>query len=426
MGSTSLDDVWRRETPHVVAALARRHGDFDGAEEATQEALLAAARQWPREGVPDNPRGWLIRVASRRLVDQWRSDAAREKRELAVTIQQGTPLLVAPAAGGDSGAEGDDTLLLLLLCCHPVLSPPSRVALTLRAVGGLSTGQIAAAFLVPESTMAQRISRAKATLRDSGARFMTPDGEAPADLPDRLVAVMHVLYLVFNEGYATSRGAELVDVSLTKEAIRLARRLHGAVSDPAKGVDRAEAAEAAGLLALMLLTDARRPARIDAAGDLVPLEYQDRRRWDRCAIAEGVALVEAVLPHGRVGPFQLQAAIAAVHDESPTWGDTDWLQIAMLYRMLAGIAPNPATTLGLAVAVGMAHGPDAGLEVLRPLENRPDLANHHRLHAVRAHLLDMAGRHEEAVEAYRLAARLTASIPEQRYLNARAASSHAG
>lgn len=426
VGSTSLDDVWRRETPHVVAALTRRYSDFDGAEEATQEALLAAARQWPCEGAPDNPRGWLIRVASRRLVDQWRSDTAREKRELAVTTQQGTRVLVAPAADGDpgvDGTEGDDTLLMLLLCCHPVLTPPSQVALTLRAVGGLSTVQIAAAFLVPESTMAQRISRAKATLRDSGARFTTSGREAPADLPDRLAAVMHVLYLVFNEGYTTSRGLDLVDVSLTGEAIRLARRLHAAVSDPGQGVNRAQAPEAAGLLALMLLTDARRPARTDAAGDLVPLEYQDRRRWDRSAIAEGVALVEEVLPHGRVGPFQLQAAIAAVHDESPTWGDTDWLQIAMLYRMLDGIAPNPVTTLGLAVAVGMAHGPAAGLDVVRPLEARREVANHHRLHAVRAHLLDMAGRHEEAVEAYRLAARLTASIPEQRYLNARAVAS---
>jgi len=352
----------------------------------------------------------LVRVASRRLIDHRRSDSSRQQRELAVATQQPADAFVAPAADDGLPLEGGgDTLELLLLCCHPALTRQSQVALTLRAVGGLLTSQIAAAFLVPEATMAQRISRAKATLRASGARFPLPDS---ASLPERLAAVMHVLYLVFNEGYTRSSGTELLDVSLTDEAIGLTRQLQQTCPDDA---------EAAGLLALMLLTDARRPARTDVHGDLVPLEHQDRSRWDRHAIAEGVAILEKVLPEGAVGPFQLQAAIAAVHDEAPTWADTDWLQIAMLYRMLDQVAPSPTVTLNLAVAVGMAHGAEAGLAMLEPLLQRPDLSRHHRVYAVRAHLLEMAGRHGQAAEAYARAARLAASIPEQRYLNARAA-----
>ncbi len=405
---TDLADVWRREAPHVLGALTRHHGDFDRCEDAVQEALVAAAAQWPVDGTPHDPRGWLIRVASRRLVDRHRADHARTRREGGVAARQPVDALAAPPADADPGHADVDTLELLLLCCHPALTRPSRVALTLRAVGGLTTAQIAAAFLVPEPTMAQRISRAKSTLRAAGARF---DAVDPAELPDRLASVLHVLYLVFNEGYAASAGDRLLDVALTREAIRVTRALRRVSDDP----------EVAGLLALMLLTDARRPARTDAAGDLVPLEHQDRSRWDRAAIAEGVALLERALPDGRVGPFQLQAAVAAVHDEAPTWADTDWLQITVLYRMLERVAPSPVVTLNAAVAVGMAHGAPAGLAHLEPLLDRPDLRRHHRLHAVRAHLLERAGRPEEAAAAFALAASLTASIPEQRYLNRRAA-----
>ncbi|MFC7403654.1 RNA polymerase sigma factor [Georgenia alba] len=413
--TTELEDVWRRETPHVLGALVRRYGDFDGAEDAVQEALFAAARQWPTEGVPDNPRGWLIRVASRRLVDHLRSESARAAREEAVGVARPDDAELAPAADApltEGDPAGDDTLRLLLLCCHPALTPPSQVALTLRSVVGLTTAQVAAVFLVPESTMAQRISRAKATLRRAGARFELP---APGDLPDRLAAVLEVLYLLFTEGHTASGGPQLVDVALTREAIRLTRQLRTLVP---------EDDEVAGALALMLLTDARSATRTDEHGDLVPLEEQDRSRWDRAAIEEGVRLVEEVLPHGRVGAFQLQAAIAAVHAEAPTAAETDWLQITVLYRMLEEVAPGPAVTLNRAVAVGMAHGPEAGLGVVDPLTTDASMRRHHRTWAVRAHLLEMAGRPAEAAADFARAASLTTSIPEQRYLNRRAARAH--
>ncbi len=411
MTPADLEDVWRREVPHVLGALVRRYGDFDGCEDAVQESLQAAATQWPADGMPDNPRGWLVRVASRRVVDQLRSERSRSLREVAVATAQPSDAFTAPPADVEAGGR-DDTLDLLLLCCHPALTQPSQVALTLRAVGGLSTAQIAAAYLVPPSAMAQRISRAKATLRSVGARF----AELPEGPQDRIASVLQVLYLVFNEGYAASAGAELVDVSLTHEAIRLTRELRRA---------RPDDDEVAGLLALMLLTDARRAARIDADGGLVPLADQDRGRWDVGAVAEGVSLVEQVLPRGPVGPFQLQAAIAAVHDEAPTWADTDWLQITMLYRMLDQVAPSATVTLNAAVALGMALGAEAGLDLLQPLLGAPGMARHHRLYAVQAHLLEMAGRPDEASESYARAARLTASIPEQRYLNGRADRSRA-
>lgn len=406
--TSDLEDVWRREAPHVLGALVRRYGDFDGCEDAAQEALLAAVTQWPVEGTPDNPRGWLVRVASRRLIDQLRSQQARAQREHAVGTRQPADAFHAPPPDVDRTPVESDTLELLLLCCHPALTRPSQVALTLRAVGGLTTAQIAAGFLVPESTMAQRISRAKGALHSAGARFVVPEGQ---ELTNRLAAGLHVLYLVFNEGYTTSGGNHLLDVSLTREAIRLTRQLRRV---------RPDDAEVGGLLALMLLTDARREARTDAAGDLVPLEHQDRGRWHGHAIAEGVALLEDVLPKGQVGPFQIQAAIAAIHDEAPTWPDTDWLQITMLYRMLNQTVPSPTVTLNLAVALGMAHGPRAGLDQIEPLLELPEMRRYHRTHAVLAHLLEMAGRHQEATEAYAYAARLTASIPEQRYLNERA------
>jgi RNA polymerase sigma factor (sigma-70 family) len=397
--------VWREASPHVLAALLRRYGDFEACEDAVQEALLAAAQQWPTEGVPDNPRAWLVTVASRRLVDSRRAERARTRREQAE----------ADLAGIEPGevADRDDSLALLLLCCHPALSRPSQVALTLRAVGGLTTDRIARAFLVPESTMAQRISRAKARLRElgqaGGAPFAVPP---PAELPGRVEAVAHVLYLVFTEGHTATVGAGLTDVSLAEEAVRLTRRLHRLLP---------EEPEVAGLLALMLLTEARRPARLDADGALVPLAEQDRTRWDRALIADGIALVEAALPSGPVGPYQLQAAIAAVHAEATTAEQTDWAQVEVLYGMLAALTPGPVVTLNHAVAVAEVRGPEAGLAMLEPLLADPALRRTHRLHAVRAHLLERSGHPDEARAQYAQAARLATSIPEQRYLAARAA-----
>jgi RNA polymerase sigma factor (sigma-70 family) len=393
--------VWRREAPHVLGALLHRYGDLGDCEDAVQDAAEAAAAQWPVRGVPDDPRAWLIRVASRRLIDRVRADAARSSRE---TIH-GT----RRPDRADAGPGADDTLLLLFLCCHPALSRPSQVALCLRAVAGLTVEQIAAAHLVPARTMTQRLSRARAALRQAGARFVLPSQE---DLPARVAAVLDVCHLVFTEGYTRTAGASLVDVQLAEEAIRLTRQVHAALP----GHD-----EVAGALALMLLTHARSPARVDAAGDLVPLAEQDRSQWRRDLIGEGIALLERTLPRGHVGRYQLQAAIAAVHAEAGTYQATDWLQISVLYDMLSRAAPAPAVTLNHAVAVAMAHGPAAGLAMLEALLADPAMRRHHRLHAVRAHLLELAGDIEGAAEHYRRAAQLTASLPEQRYLNRRLA-----
>ena len=404
MTEPELEDVWRRESPHVLAALLRRHGDYADCEDAAQEAVAAAAEQWPRDGVPDNPRGWLIRVGSRRLIDQLRSNRSRAVREETVGIAQPADAYVGPAADDDTSPGGDDTLLLLLLCCHPLLTRPSQVALTLRAVSGLPTAAIATAFLVPEPTMAQRLSRARTTLRDSAVRFEKPTSE---ELPARVAAVLDVLYLIFNEGYARSTGDTLLDTSLADEAIRLTRQLHAYLPDHD---------EIAGALALMLLTDARRAARTDERGDLVPLAEQDRSRWDAGLVGEGVALLEEVLPHGHVGAYQLQAAIAAVHADAQRYDDTDWAQIAVLYSMLDQVAPSPAVTLNRAVAVGMSAGPTAGLAALQPMVDDPSLERYHRLPAVRAHLLEMVGDLAEAERQYARAVELTSSRPEQRYL----------
>ena len=407
--TSGLEDVWRRCAPDVLAALVRRYGDFDAAEDAVQEALLAAARQWPTGGMPDNPRGWLITVASRRLVDQWRAEQARTDREQLIARHTPPEAFLAATADTLDGGERDDSLTLLLLCCHPALTRPSQVALTLRAVGGLSTAQIARAFLVPEATMAQRISRAKHRLRQVGARFSVPAAE---QLADRVAVAAHVLYLVFTEGHTSTIGAGLYDVVLADEAIRLTRQLHECLS---------QAGEVAGLLALMLLTDARRAARARRDGSLVPLAEQDRTLWDQTRIREGICLVERALPTGPVGPFQLQAAIAALHAEASRAEDTDWAQIETLYRMLHDLAPGPVVTLNHAVAVAMVDGPSAGLDILGPLLRDRQMHRHHRLHAVRGHLLEMDGRIEEARAAYAIAARLATSIPEQRYLNTKAA-----
>jgi predicted RNA polymerase sigma factor len=391
-----IDETLRELAPQALAALIRRYGDFDACEDAVQEALVAAAAQWPAEGMPGNPRGWLIAVATRRWIELHRNETARKRREE-----------TAAHSSGPATPE-DDELALFLLCCHPALSPVSQVALTLRAVGGLSTAEIARAFLVPESTMGQRISRAKQAIRSSGAEFRMPP---PPELGDRVAAVEHVLYLVFNEGYTATSGPALVRTDLTREAIHLTRQLHALMPDDT---------EVAGLLALMLLTDAPRAARTRADGSLVPLAEQDRRLWDGEAIAEGVRLVTGALRRVPLGPYQLQAAIAAVHDEARRAEDTDWRQILGLYQLLEKVAPGPIVTLNRIVAAAMVHGPRAGLEQLASVATEPALAGHHRTYAVRAHLLEMAGDRDEAAAEYRSAARRTRSIPEQRYLESRA------
>ncbi|HEX5541125.1 MAG TPA: DUF6596 domain-containing protein [Micromonospora sp.] len=410
MSNETLEDLLRRLAPQVLGALTRRFGQFDSCEEAVQEALLAAVTQWPVQGVPENPYGWLVTVAARRFIDWVRSDAARRRREGDDLLATPPSLLVAAPADQPPIGEHDDTLMLLFLCCHPSLSPPSQIALILRAVGGLGTAEIARAFFVPEATMAQRISRAKQRIRKAGARFELPP---PAEHADRLGAVLHVLYLMFNEGYAATSGAELQRADLADEAVRLARMVHRLLP---------EDSEAAGLLALMLLTQARRAARTSADGSLVPLAEQDRSRWDRKLIAEGVALITRALSSTReLGPYQLQAAIAAVHDEAERVEETDWPQILALYELLERTAPNPMVSLNRSVAVAMVHGPDAGLDLIAVLEADERMARHHRLHAVRAHLLEMAGQRQEARDSYRTAARYATSLPEQRYLTTRAA-----
>jgi len=399
----------RRLVPEVLSALVRRHGHFDACEDAVQEALLAAAAQWPVQGWPDNPKAWLVTVASRRLTDQLRRNAARRRREEAEAARTPPPLDGADFGDAGSPPARDDTLTLLFLCCHPALSPASQVALTLRAVGGLSTAEIAGAFLVPEATMAQRISRAKQRIKAAGATFELPPR---AEHARRLGVVVHVLYLIFNEGYTATSGTQLVRAELTAEAIRLARQLHRVV--PGNN-------EVAGLLALMLLTDARRAARTAPDGSLVPLSEQDRTLWNADAIAEGVDLVTRALSTGPLGPYQLQAAIAAVHDEAPTAEATDWPQILALYALLERVAPNPMATLNRAVALAMVQGPAAGLAVLDTLSTDDRIAASHHLLSVRAHLLEMAGDHDAARAGYREAARRTTSEPERRHLLTRAA-----
>ena len=393
----ALEDLLRELAPQVLGALVRRYGHFDIAEDAVQEALLAAAQQWPDEGVPDSPRGWLITVASRRLTDLLRREQARQRREDRVA-QWTLP--------GEPVADTDDTLVLLFMCCHPSLSPASQIALTLRAVGGLTTAEIARAFLVPEATMTRRITRAKASVKESGARFTLP-----ADRAERLDAVLKVVYLIFNEGYASTTGPSLQRVELSAEGIRLARMLHRLLPDDS---------EVTGLLALMLLTDARRPARTGPLGELVPMAEQDRSLWIAALIQEGVGLITAARPRGPVGPYQLQAAIAAVHDESPSAEETDWAQILALYEVLLQLTDNPMVALNHVVAVGMARGPDEGLELLASIEGDDRIAKDHRLSAVRAHLLEMSGDTAGARAAYEEAASRTTSLPQQRYLHSRA------
>ncbi|MDX3001517.1 sigma factor-like helix-turn-helix DNA-binding protein [Kribbella solani] len=405
---SNFELLLREQAPQVLSALVRHYGHFDLAEEAVQEALLAAARQWPGEGVPDNPRGWLIRVGSRRLTDLLRSESARRRREENAAQLAAPEEFVTAGPEIDDLAGRDDTLTLLFLCCHPALSPASQIALTLRAVGGLTTAQIAAAFLVPEATMAQRISRAKRSIKQAGSTFELPP-ETERDV--RMGAVLHVLYLIFNEGYTASSGTSLHSAELTTEAIRLVRGVRKLLPDDG---------EVAGLLALMLLTDARRPARTGADGALIPLAEQDRSKWDRDAIVEGDALVMDALARTQLGPYQVQAAIAAVHDTAERADDTDWRQIVALYDVLEHLVDNPMVKLNHAVAVAMADGPKEGLAVLEPLESDDRLTSNHRLDAVRAHLLEMSGDIAGARESYLLASRRTTSVPERNYLQSKA------
>jgi RNA polymerase sigma factor (sigma-70 family) len=401
-----VEDVLRRLAPQVLGVLVHRYGDFARCEDAVQEALIAAVDAWPGTGVPEHPFGWLSTVATRRYVDLVRADSARERRERAVLEATPPDTLVAPAP--DEEPERDDLLELLFLCCHPALTASSQLALTLRAVGGLTTAEIAAACLVPEKTMGQRISRAKQRLREVGARFEPPPEHEHGQ---RLRVVLHVLYLMFNEGYSTSAGSELRRADLTRPALHLVRRLHERLP---------ESGEIAGLLALMVLTEARSQARTGPDGTLVPLAEQDRSRWDAAAIAAGVDLITRTLATRPLGPYQVQAAIAAVHDEAPSTGATDWRQILALYEVLERLAPNPVVTLNRAVAVGMVRGPDAGLALVGELESGV-LAGSHRLLAVRAHLLEQAGDRAAAAATFQEAARLAGSRPEQRFLLRRAA-----
>jgi predicted RNA polymerase sigma factor len=402
--TVSTEDLLRELAPQVLGALVRRYGDFADSEDAVQEALLAAATTWPAEGQPDNPLGWLFRVASRRLANQYRGDVARRRREELAASWSLTP--PGPAPGRD------DTLILMFMCCHPSLTPASAIPLTLRAVGGLTTREIAAAFLVPEATMAQRISRAKARIKASGEPFTLP---LPDQRPERLRSVLHALYLLFNEGYTASGGPGLSRTGLSGEAIRLARIMQVAVpEDP----------EVGGLLALMLLTDARRPARTGPGGELIPLAEHDRTRWDRDLIAEGVALITGALGRGHAGEYQVQAAIAALHDQAASHAATDWPQILGLYELLEAMTGNPMVTLNRAVAAAMAHGPNAGLALLDGLDER--LSDHHRLHSVRAHLLEQAGDNKAAIAEFRAAAARTTNLREQHYLTTQAARLAAG
>lgn len=405
----SLEHLLREIAPQVLGALTRRCRDFAAAEDAVQEALIDASMQWPRDGAPENPAGWLYRTALRRLSDHVRSDTARRRREEQVANELGEEEMRVPSIEEEFEPEQDDTLVLLFMCSHPALTAPSAIALTLRAVGGLTTREIGAAFFVSEATMAQRISRAKQAIKDSSIPFSLPSaGEHAA----RLGAVMHVLYLIFNEGYASSSGENLQRVDLSSEAIRLARALHAAVQG---------APEVAGLLALMLLTDARRAARTGPAGELIPLDEQDRALWDRQLIEEGFALISDAMARGQVGPYQLQAAIAALHDRAQTTEQTDWAQISALYGLLERMGNNPMVALNRAVATAMVEGPDAGLRLVETIARDERLEGHYRIDAVRAHLYERAGQRDLAFEHYRAAAERTASLPERNYLLKKAA-----
>ena len=402
MTDHELEGLLRPLTPQVLGAVVRRYGHFDLAEDATQEALVAAATTWPANGYPDNPKAWLITVASRRLTDLLRAEQARRRREDAVAAS------VVPSTSGPT-IEGDDTLPLLFMCCHPSLAPASQIALTLRAVSGLTTDEIARAFLVPVDTMTRRITRAKQSVKDSGVPFHLPP---QPELDERLGVVLHVLYLIFNEGYASTQGEALYRTDLSAEAIRLTRVVYRLLPDDG---------EVRALLALMLLTDARRPARSGPGGELIPMADQDRRQWDHEYISEGLALLQGPVPGGVIGPYRIQAAIAAVHDEAPSSAATDWPRIVALYELLMRTNTSPMVALNHTVAVAMARGPAAGLELLCRLGDDRTLSADHRFHSVRAHLLEMSGDLDGARDAYEAAAQRATNLAQQRYLRSRAA-----
>lgn len=405
----SLEHLLRELAPQVLGVVARRHSDFAASEDAVQEALIAAAEQWPTKGVPANPRGWLYHVAMRRIMDQLRSEMARRKREDAVANEVIADWAFIPPADMDVGVDGDDTLALLFMCCHPSLTDASAIALTLRAVGGLTTGEIASAFLVPEATMAQRISRAKQSIKTSKIGFALP---SDAERAERLGTVLHVLYLVFTEGHTSTSGATVNRTDLSNEAIRLTRLLHSLL--PANG-------EVTGLLALMLLTDARRAARTGQSGEIIPLDEQDRSLWNRAMIAEGISLVSAALSGRSVGLYQLQAAVAAVHDEAARAEDTDWPEILALYEVMKELSDSPMVSLSHAIATAMVHGPERGLELLAALDDDDRIAGHYRLSAVRGHLYERLGDHDRAIANFHVAASQTTSTPERNYLLMKAA-----
>jgi RNA polymerase sigma factor (sigma-70 family) len=406
---TDVGHLLRELAPQVLGAVARRHDDFGAAEDAVQDALIAAAAQWPTQGVPDNPRGWLFRVAVRRLADHVRSELARHRREQEVATLLVADAVLMPPYDPEIGPDRDDTLLLLFMCCHPALTPPSAIALTLRAVGGLTTAEIANAFLVPEATMAQRISRAKHSIKVSRIPLRMPD---EAERAERLRSVLHVLYLIFNEGYTSSVGSDLQRTDLATEAIRLTRAIHRLL--PNDG-------EVAGLLALMLLTDARRDARTGPGGELIPLDEQDRTLWNSKQINDGIALISSTLATGSIGYYQLQAAIAALHDEATRVEDTDWAQIYALYGLLERMSDNPMVALSRAIAAAMVYGPPAGLERIAALDRDPRMAGHYRLDAVRGHLFERSGDRDRAIAHLRAAAERTMSVPERNYLIAKVA-----
>jgi RNA polymerase sigma factor (sigma-70 family) len=406
---TDVGHLLRELAPQVLGAVARRHEDFGAAEDAVQDALIAAAAQWPTQGVPDNPRGWLFRVAVRRLVDHVRSELARYRREQEVATLLVADAVLMPPYDPEIGPDRDDTLLLLFMCCHPALTPPSAIALTLRAVGGLTTAEIANAFLVPEATMAQRISRAKHSIKASRIPLSMPD---EAERAERLRSVLHVLYLIFNEGYTSSLGSELQRTDLATEAIRLTGTIHRLM--PNDG-------DVAGLLALMLLTDARRNARTGPGGELIPLDEQDRTLWNSKQIADGIALISSTLATGSIGSYQLQAAIAALHDEATRVEDTDWTQIYTLYGVLERMSDNPMVALSRAIAAAMVYGPQEGLDRIASLDRDPRMAGHYRLDAVRGHLFERSGDRDRAIAHFRAAAERTMSVPERNYLIAKVA-----
>lgn len=404
--SAALEAVYRADWGRIVAALIGLFGDFDAAEEAAQEAFAAASDQWPSSGVPEFPRAWLIQTARHKAIDRIRRKERFQEKLEAYLIPAASQASESP--NYETEEIADDRLRLIFTCCHPAIAPEAQVALTLRTLCGLETDEIARAFLVPSATMAQRVVRAKRKIRDAGIPYIVPEA---SELPARLDAVLTVIYLVFNEGYAATRGERLIRTDLSAEAIRLGRLVRTLMSPRPP-------AEATGLLALMLLHDSRRDARLDEAGELVLLEDQDRSRWNRAQIAEALPLVEEAL-RGGTGPFAVQAAIAALHCQAARYEDTDWPQIVRLYDVLERVQPSPVVSLNRAVALAMLDGPQSGLAILDGLAADGELENYHIFHSARAELLRRSGASEDAARSYSRALELVTNDSERRYLEKR-------